>query len=552
MPTRPANHETVPHGNVGTQGTGRRRSRFVPSIWVWIVIVPCSIVIVWAWQTDTMESGTANVLIYAMAAVALVSLLAWFTLFSAFGLLLRLVPISVVLITLAAAAMFVEIAGFTGAMVPSFRWRGSASPDELLRGPLGTKAGFGVDLSTTTSEDYPQFLGPDRRATVDQPVLARDWTGSAPRQLWRQPIGAGWSAFAAVNGFAVTLEQRGPNELVTCYSVRDGSLKWVHALEARHESKLGGVGPRSTPTIADGRVYALGATGVLRCLDGTSGVPLWIHDLLAMYEVTPNEEAHNVPWGRANSPLVVDQLVVVPAGGPRAGRRVSLVAFDKRSGAKVWEGGNRQISYASPTVATLQGVRQILSVNESSVSGHAVDTGLVLWEHFWPGSSNTAASASQPVAVSDHEVFVSKGYGVGAELFEVRQDEFGKWNTKSIWKRTVLKTKLTNVVIHQDHVYGLDDGILSCVELATGRRRWKHGRYGHGQILLVGDVLLVESESGEISMIEPTPAGNRELGQFVALDGKCWNNLCLYGSYLLVRNAEEAACYQLPVIRQVR
>ncbi len=476
MPTRPANHETVQQGNGGRQRTGRRRGRFFPSVWVWIVIVLCLTVMVWARQTDTMESGAANVLIYAMTAVALVCLLVWFTLFSAYGLVLRLAPISVVLITLATASIFVEISGFTGAMVPSFRWRGSANPDELLREPVGAKTKVEVDLSITTAEDFPQFLGPDRRVALHQPILARDWADSAPSQLWREPLGAGWSAFAAVNGFAVTMEQRGPNELVTCYSIQSGALQWSHTLEARHESKLGGVGPRSTPTIADGRVYALGATGVLRCLDGTSGVAVWIHDLLAMYEVTPKEEAHNVPWGRANSPLVVDQLVVVPAGGPRAGRKVSLVAFDKLTGAVVWEGGNRQISYASPTVAILQGVRQILTVNESSISGHAIDTGHVLWEHYWPGHSNTEASASQPVADSDHEVFVSKGYGVGAELFEVRQDPSGQWNTKSIWKRTVLKTKLTNVVIHQDHVYGLDDGILSCVEIATGRRRWKHGR----------------------------------------------------------------------------
>jgi outer membrane protein assembly factor BamB len=179
------------------------------------------------------------------------------------------------------------------------------------------------------------------------------------------------------------------------------------------------------------------------------------------------------------------------------------------------------------------------------VSGHAVDTGQTLWQHPWPGQSSGRASASQAVPVGDDRVLVSKGYGGGAELFRVASNA-GKWSTERIWKQSVLKTKLTNVVVHQGHVYGLDDGILSCVELETGRRRWKRGRYGHGQMLLAGDVLLVLTESGELLMVDPIPERHQVLGRLPVLDGKTWNNLCLYGPYLLVRNAEEAACYELP------
>ena len=345
------------------------------------------------------------------------------------------------------------------------------------------------------------------------------------------------------------MEQRGTTELVTCYEIASGFLQWSHGTEARHENPMGGVGPRCTPTIDEGRVYTLGATGVLSCLDGSSGQPLWVHDLLGMVGLTPEADERNVAWGRAASPLIVGSLVVVPVGGPRDGRKVSLVAFDKTTGERIWEGGQQQVGYSSPVLATIHGVPQIAIVNESSVSGHAVDTGHELWRRPWSGSSNAQANTSQAVVVGEDRILVSKGYGGGAELFRITFDS-ENWNTEPIWKENVLKTKLTNVVIHDGHAYGLDDGILSCVEVETGRRRWKRGRYGHGQILLVGDSLLVLAESGELWMVQPTPEGHEVLGRMPVLDGITWNNLCLYGTRLLVRNAEQAACYELSIQTQ--
>jgi outer membrane protein assembly factor BamB len=513
-------------------------------------VAVCLAIVAWARRPEArpavVESGAANWVIVISLFVAIMAQLLWFAFASGHRRLIRLLPLSTVLAALAVASCALEVAGWSGAMVPSFRLRGSGSPDERLRAPATEPPAARVDLATTTANDFPQFLGPQRNLLVADRGLARDWKARPPRMRWRQPIGAGWSAFAAVNGCAVTMEQRGPNELVTCYAAGTGQLLWSHAIQARHDSLLGGVGPRSTPTIDDGRVYALGATGILRCLDGSTGQPLWVCDLLAMYGITPEQEQKSVAWGRAASPLVVGPMVIVPAGGPPDGRKVSLVALDKVTGKKRWEGGDQQIGYSSPALMELHETQQVVIVNESSVSGHALQSGQQLWRRPWPGSSSTDANTSQAVAVGDNRILVSKGYGGGAELFRVTVDS-GQWTTELLWHENVLKTKLTNVVIYQGHAYGLDDGILSCVEVDTGRRRWKRGRYGHGQILLVGDLLLVLAESGELFLVQPTPERHQVLGSIPVLEGVTWNNLCLHGSSLLVRNAQEAACYDLPV-----
>ena len=402
-------------------------------------------------------------------------------------------------------------------------------------------------LATTTPYDFPQFLGPQRNLAVDKPDLPlrfTDWDQRPPRCVWKQPIGAGWSAFVAVNGYAVTMEQRGDQELTTCYEIASGRLMWSSAVAARHETIAGGVGPRSTPTIHQGRVYCLGATGILRCLDGTNGRPLWQHDLQQEFGV--QQESSGVAWGRAASPLIAGDLVVVPAGGAADGAKSSLVAFDRITGREVWRGGNHQVSYASPALATLAGVAQILIVLEDHVCGHDPSDGRQLWEYAWPGKSTSNASCCQAIACSGDRVFVSKGYGLGSALLQIRRDDSGRWIAEELWQNpSVMKTKFSNIVVDGDVIYGLDDVLLECLELNTGKRLWKRGRYGYGQILRVGPILLVQSESGAMAAVALDPEQYVEVTRFQALEGKTWNTICVYERYLLVRNAEEAACYDL-------
>ena len=451
----------------------------------------------WTQSPNFFDHAVAHIILMASIFVGVLVSLLWLALFSGHRTAVRWTPLAVALAAGGAWLATHRIDHVTGEMGLVWVTRWSKPPDESLAIAKPSQTAR-VPLDQTTDDDFPQFLGPTRSASIDRISLARDWKKQPPRRLWEQKIGAGHSGFVVVNGFAVTMEQRGKEELVTCYNALTGALKWSHGIEARHETKLGRIGPRSTPAIDEGRVYALGATGIFRCLDGATGNLLWSHDILAECHTTLDEDLQNVYWGRAASPLVFNNLVIVAGGGPGGGPWISLLAFDKVSGKLVWPGGSRQIGYSSPTVAVLGGMRQILIVNEASVTGHDPRTGDTLWEQPFKGSSTSNANTSQVVPVGDNRLFVSKGYLGGSELFRVGRDDSGKWTTKKIWRKaSILKTKFTNIAVFNGFAYGLSDGILECAELSTGssplearplrpwpaspRRRFAAGRVGGGR-----------------------------------------------------------------------
>jgi outer membrane protein assembly factor BamB len=521
--------------------SARRTRRYFPGPWATLVLALCILGIVAVRLTGFPgDHAFMNVFTFLFAFIAALVLTIWFGLASAYPRGLRYAAITLVLLSLVALGAAVKIVGVSGEMIPEFRWRWTPVRDRQLQTAQGT--GGEVDLRTTTRFDFPQFLGVDRNGLVGGIGLSSDWDKHPPKQLWRQSIGAGWSGFAAVNRFAVTMEQRDAEELVTCYEILTGKLRWVHSTAVRHETTMGGVGPRATPTIHDGRVYAMGATGILRCLDGATGNLLWSKDVPAEFGLGPGEDSNYVAWGRANSPLIVDDLVVVPAGGHKD-KTVSLVAYDKVTGEQTWTGGDDQISYSSPVLAALNGLRQIISVNEDSVSGHDPQTGKVLWETSWPGSSVQDANTSQ-ANIFRNSVVVTKSYGGGCKRFEV--DEKGE--PRELFHDTrIFKTKFTSPIVDTPFAYGLSDGILECIDLTDGQRQWKEGRYGHGQMLLVHNLLVVMSETGDLVLVAASPEKHEELARIHALDGKSWNTLCLSGTHLLVRNAQEAACFELAV-----
>lgn len=544
-------------------GRRKRKRRLTPPIWVCAVLALAAAIIAVLHTTDvTADHAKANVATLIVAFVALMTLLVWFSLLSGYSRWLRWGFPLAGLAVLAVLAVLFRIEGVSSELVPAFAFRFAPKADELLQKPafqgLAITQSTTVDLRTTGDHDFPQFLGSNRDLSLDRLELDRDWDRRPPELLWRQDIGAGWSAFSVVGRYAVTMEQRGNSEMVTCRTVETGRLCWAHSMATRYDTLIAGVGPRATPTIDEGMVYTLGAAGHLLCLDGATGRAVWERDLLEEFGVTPEDEEDEVPYGRANSPLVVGDLVIVPAGGTQAGAWVSLAAYHKRTGVEVWRGGGRQVSYSSPVLTTLGGIRQVLIVNQDFVSGHAVDTGEVLWEHRWPGKSATNANVSQAVPVPSEvpgladRVFLSKGYSHGAALIKLLPNGDGTFDTEELWHNSrVMRTKFANVTLRDGYVYGLSDGILECIQLQSGDRIWKGGRYGHGQILRVKDLLLVLAESGELLLVEADPdRRNSVLGRLQALDDKTWNNLALSGPYLLVRNAREAACYRLPLAGQ--
>ena len=419
-----------------------------------------------------------------------------------------------------------------------------------------------VDLVTESDDDFAQFLGPNQNSTlqVDFDISAEQFSDT--QAIWQQPIGAGWSGFVARNGYAVTMEQRDDKECVTCYQIETGDLQWIHEYPARHQDNmnLGRTGPRATPTIHDGMVYACGALGHVVCLGGASGEVIWEADLNTILgiELKTDQDADGrsiqyesgLSWGRSGSPLILNDLVIIPGGGAAGGEKTTLLALNRLTGELIWRGGGEMIAYGSPVLATVADVEQILLIAESKAMGFNPENGDVLWDFPRPGESNGAANTSQLSVVSHNRVLTSKGYpDGGGELIELAEED-GKLVPRSVWRnRRALKTKLMSPVFHDGHAYSLSNGFLECARLSDGKRIWKHrGRFGHGQLLLINETILLHSEYGHLYLIQPNHDEYLELGSFPTIDGVCWNTLCLYGEVLLVRSELEAACFRLPVI----
>jgi outer membrane protein assembly factor BamB len=392
-----------------------------------------------------------------------------------------------------------------------------------------------ADLAKTTPQDFAAFLGPKRDGILASATIDPDWKTKAPKQLWKHDVGAAWSAFAVVGDYAVTQEQRGEDECVVCYEIRTGKQVWIHRDRAKLEGSAGGTGPRATPTIHQGDVYTLGATGVLNRLDGATGKSRWSVNILK------DAGATNPAHGMCGSPLIVDETVVVGPGGPNG---YSLIAYNRETGKQVWHGGSGPASYSSPLLAEIDGQPTILYFNAAELAAHDPKSGKVLWTFPWKNDVNT--NCAQPVVLGGKptKVFLSSGYGAGAVLLEVAQPKPGEWKIRDLWTSRDMKNKFTTSIVYKDHLYGLDDGILACISLKDGRKAWKGGRYGHGQALLVGDVLLVQAEDGTVVLVEPDPKKLKEIAKLPALDGKTWNNPVLSGSLLLVRNDHEAICFE--------
>lgn len=472
---------------------------------------------------------------------------------------LRFLPTLAVIAAVGTFFWFNKLVGNTGNMWPVFESRFANREQPMaLAADLKPANVNDDDFSSGLGRDYPQFLGPDRNQVITGVQLSRDWKTTPPKLIWKKPIGAGWSGFAVVGSRAVTLEQREQNEMIACYDLKTGEILWTHTHTGVRFFQLpGGLGPRSTPTIHNGRVYTLGATGIFDCLDLRTGELKWSHDTLEGNPLSIPE------WGKANSPLIVDDLVVtsggirVPASGdnPETFRK-TLIAYDAATGEERWSGGEHFCSYSSPTLVTLDGVRQIAVANQDWIDGFDPLTGKLLWSISWPGPTGSTANTSQVFGIDDQRLFVSKEYGTGAMLFNVTRDAAGKWTTskekvndKAAWAKSVLKTKVSNVSRLEDYLFGFDGELLECVELETGKPLWRQrGKFGSGQLLLVGDLLLVQTENGEVLLVAANPKKFQELGRFQAIDGSpCWNPPAFASPYLLIRNNQEAACYELPL-----
>lgn len=381
---------------------------------------------------------------------------------------------------------------------------------------------------------WTNFRGPKRDGNYEEKPVLTSWPANGLTALWKQPVGLGYASFSVADGRAYTIEQRRGQEVVAAYDVNTGRELWTQGWNANYESGDDtGDGPRATPTWDQGRLYALGATGELRCLDANGGTVIWGKNILS------DNQASNLQWAMAASPLIVDDKVIVLPGGAN---NKSVVAYNKMTGAPVWKALSDQQAYVSPMLVELAGRRQIIVVSSSRVVGLVPETGALLWNYAW--DTSTGINVSQPIMVDNNRFFISSGYGKGAALVEVK-GAGQTFTATTVWENVNMKNKFNSSVFYNGYIYGLDEGILTCLDVKTGERKWKDGRYGYGQVLVASGNLIVTSDSGDLALVKASPDGYTEIARFSALQGKTWNYPAIADGHLLVRNANEMAAYDI-------
>lgn len=513
------------------------------------------------WKTGlaVLALGTASIVIGGLTApdhtlrvirimksvaAAFVVLSVWWLFFSRVPLRWRLGGfLGVVLLAAVGGMASVREIYFDGDMRPRFRFRWEQVPAERtaewLRQQKISSAATGDTIGRTetvfeiTDADWPRYCGANGDRTIrEQRPSSFDWTTAPPAELWRHPIGEGWSSCSVVGSRLFTQEQRGPMECVVCYNAETGIEQWRHEDNTRYETAMGGIGPRATPTATGDRLYCLGATGILNCLEPTSGAVIWQTNIVA------DSGGSDLEWGMSGSPLVDGDLVIVDAGG-HSGRAV--IAYETASGRQVWAQGSHKAGYAAPRIEVIGDRRQLLIFHGEGLQALDPQTGSPLWEYPW--TNQYKINVAQPMRFGD-QIFISSGYDAGCVLLDPTSlvDE----RPREVWRpNKSLKLKFNEAVRAGEFVYGLDDGILACVDARTGERRWKGGRYRFGQVLLWGDVLLIQGEKGTVAIVEATPEEFREVTRFEALSERTWNVPVVCRGRLYVRNANEIACFRL-------
>lgn len=396
-----------------------------------------------------------------------------------------------------------------------------ASPTETPAAPASSGRNY-----------WTNYRGPKRDGNYEATPVLTSWPSGGLTPIWKQPIGLGFASFVVADGRAYTIEQRRGQEVAAAYDVATGRELWKQAWNAEYTDSTGD-GPRATPTWDNGRIYALGATGELRCLDANNGSVIWGKNILT------DNGAENLQWAQAASPLIVDDKVIVLPGG--SGGK-SVVAYNKMTGAPVWKVLSDRQAYVSPMLVELAGRRQIIVVSSSRVLGLVPESGALLWSYPW--DTDMGINVSQPVVVDNNRFFISSGYGKGAALVEVKGSG-NSFTATTIWENINMKNKFNSSVLHNGYVYGLDEGILTCLDVNTGERKWKEGRYGYGQVLLASGHLIVTSDTGDLALVKASPDKYTEVARFPALQGKTWNYPAIADGRLLLRNATEMAAYDI-------
>lgn len=384
--------------------------------------------------------------------------------------------------------------------------------------------------------EWGEFRGGSADNVFRGPYFARNWSSNPPKELWRIPVGPAWSSFLVAGPVLFSQEQRGDKEAILCYDAATGKVQWISQVSGRFEDDLGGPGPRSTPVLSQGKLFAQGANGTLVRIDPLSGKIVWEKDLKVIADRAPPM------WGFSASPIVTDSLVITYAGGSND---KGLLAFDIENGDLKWSAPSGKQSYSSPQLFNIQGKTLIGLTSDMGLHLYDPSNGKEFFRHDW---QVTGYRACQPHLLSSERMLLPSGMGFGTRLLQLNTAA-EPWTSEEVWTSRQLKPDFNDFVIYKDHIYGFDAAIFTCISLKDGARQWKGGRYGKGQVALLEEsgLLLVASEDGDLILVAADPTGHQEITRMKVFKNKVWNHPVVVGDKLYIRNAEEAVCFQLPV-----
>jgi len=514
------------------------RARWYERVGALILIVP-AVILTKRIVHVSIATGSFGFLLFVLAIPAMsLTLVAAAVLSRRFSSARRPAVLAAAIVITCGVFALLRTGGATGDFKQDFHFRWSKTPEErLLAQGDESVASPSAPSTTVNTGEWPGFRGPQRDGAVRGVHLKTDWSTSPPVELWRRPIGPGWSSFSVHTGRLYTQEQRGNDEIIACHDVSTGKPVWRHSDPARFYESIGGPGPRATPTLSNGRVYALGATGIMNVLDDQTGAVVWSRNAVS-------DTGAKIPgWGIAGSPLIVNDMVVVAVSG-------SLVAYDLATGKPRWFGPKGSDSYSSPQLLTINGVEQIVLMSSTGATSVALADGKELWNHSWPSDTRVM----QPAVAGDGQLVISVGDGMGGNgtrLIAVKHGQNGTegWTTEEKWTSEDFVPNFTDFVVHKGHAFGFDWGTLACIDLNNGKKKWRAPQHGYGQIVLLPDqdLLLELSEKGELVLIKASPEQFSELARFKVLEGKTWNHPVLIGDVVLVRNDHEMAAFRVPL-----